>query len=148
MKNIDLSILVEDTIIYIRVACLIKTSRGFLFEKSRHGYVFALGGKIKLGESSYEAVTREIMEEVGIKVEKLKLRSVLENFFTNNNEKVQEICFLYETDEEFVNAIPEEFVEISIDDIDKYDIRPKKLVDIIKDEKESFKHIIIKQKYT
>ena len=47
----DLSILVQDTIINLRVAGLMKTSHRFLFKKSKKGYSFALGGRVKIGKN-------------------------------------------------------------------------------------------------
>ena len=140
----DLAITVQDTIIYIRVAALVKTSRGFLFERSKKGYIFLPGGKVKLGESSEDAIKREIMEEIGMKAERTTLVSILENFYFNDKEKVQEICFVFKIDEDFTGIIPDGFTEVSIEDISKYDVRPKPMVDILKNKDKLFKHIIIK----
>ena len=140
----DLSIKVQDTTLNIRVAGLVKTTNGFLFEKSKNGYIFTIGGRVRVGESTHEALIREVMEEIGMKAEKVTLRSVIENFYTSSNEKVQEICFVYEVDNEFTGAIPPEFIQVTVEDIDKYDVRPKPIIDLLKSEKGSFKHIIIK----
>lgn len=141
----DLSIQVQDTIINIRVAGLMKTPNGFLFEKHKNGYIFALGGRVKLGETSRATMIRETLEEIGTEVKQFTLCSVIENFFTNGNQKTQEICFVYKIDEVFAGIVPPEFIEISLEDIDKYDIKPKRIVDILKSKENSFKHIIIKE---
>jgi hypothetical protein len=60
------------------------------------------------------------------------------------NEKVHEICFVYKTDIVFNGNIPKGFVEVSIEDIDKYEIRPSNVVEILKNEDDSFRHIVIK----
>lgn len=122
-----------------------KTPNGFLFEKSKKGYLFALGGRIKIGETSREAMIRETIEEIGVEVKELTLCSVIENFFVSENQKVQEICFVYKIDEIFNEIVPPLFVEVPIEDLDKYDIRPNKLVDVLKSEGNSFKHIIVKE---
>ncbi len=140
----DLSILVEDTIVYIRVAGIIKTPRGFLFEKSKKGHIRTLGGKVMLNETSEKAIKREIMEEIGMQIEELTLCSVIENLYTTNVEKVHEICFVYKIGACFDGIISEGFIEVPIKDIDKYDIRPSSIVDILKSKEESFKHIIFK----
>lgn len=140
----DLSITVQDTRVNIRVAGLIKTAKGYIFEKSEKGYVFMLGGRVKLGESTHEAIVREIKEEIGMDSGNLTLRSVIENFYTNNNEKVQEICFVYEINEVFTGIVPSEFVEVQIDDFKNYDIKPALIVEILKGERDSFKHIVVK----
>lgn len=141
----DLSILVGGTILYIRVAGLIKTPRGFLFEKkSDREYVFALGGKVMINETSKEAMKREIMEEIGIEVGDLTLCSVIENLYTKATEKVHEICFVYKINTIFTGVIPDGFVEVPIEDIDKFDVRPSPVVGILKGKENSFKHIILK----
>jgi len=140
----DLSILVQDTIVYIRVAGLIKTPHGFLFEKSKSGYIRTVGGKVMLNETSEEAIKREIIEEIGMEVINLTLCSVVENLYTKATEKVHEICFVYRIGDIFESVIPEGFVEVPIEDIDKFDVRPSSIVDILKSKESSFKHIIQK----
>jgi 8-oxo-dGTP pyrophosphatase MutT (NUDIX family) len=122
----------------------VKTPRGFLFEKSPKGYIYTVGGKVKLNESSHEAMKREIIEELGVGANEMTLRSVLENFYTTATEKVHEICFVYEIDEEFNGTVPAEFIEVSINEINAYEIKPIQIVDILKSDKNSFKHIIVK----
>lgn len=142
----DLSIKLEDTRLYIRVAGLVKTPKGYLFEERKGQYIFPIGGKIKLGETSKEAAIREIIEEIGFVTKELKSRGAIENHYTNmsDGEKVQEICFVYEVEEEFTGQVPGEFVEIQIQDIDKHVVKPLPIVEILKDGTKSFKHIIIK----
>jgi 8-oxo-dGTP pyrophosphatase MutT (NUDIX family) len=68
----DLSIPIQDTTLYIRVAGIIKTNSGYLFEwdKSRQSYIYTVGGKIKLNETSEEALKREVFEEIGFEFKK------------------------------------------------------------------------------
>ena len=139
----DLSILVQDTILYIRVAGLVKTQQGYLFEKSTDGsYIYTLGGKVKINETSEEAIKREIMEEIGMEVKDLTLCSVMENIYQKKEKKVHEICFIYSITNIFEDTLPEGFVEVLIDDIGKFDIRPSSIVEILQTEGNSFKHII------
>lgn len=138
----DLSILVEETRVYIRVAGIVRTPNGFIFEKSKDGYLFTLGGKIKLNETSREAIKREIMEEIGMQVEHLTLRSVIENLYKKGAEKVHEICFVYNVDDIFEATIPKGFLEVPMSDFNKFDIKPSSLVSILKDSKGTFEHII------
>ena len=60
-----------------------------------------LGGGIEFGESSQEAMLREISEEIGTEVENLNLIKVIENIFTYEGKQGHEIVFVY--DAEFVD---------------------------------------------
>ncbi len=140
----DLSIKLENTTLYIRVAVLIKGTKGYLFEKSSKGYIFTVGGKVKLNESSLEAVIREVEEELGFTPKDLNLRATLENFYSNNGEDVHEICFVYEVGDVYKLDIPKNFIEVAPEDINNHDVRPKPIIDLINNNNTSFKSIIIK----
>ena len=117
----DLSIGVGDATLYIRVAVIIKTKGGeYIFEKREDLYLFTVGGKIKINESSVDAAQREIEEELGIQINKLNPRAVIENFYTYNSEKVHEICFVYESIDTYDDVLPSEFVSVADDALDKY----------------------------
>lgn len=120
----DLSISVGDSKLKIRVAGLIKTEKGYIFEKSEKGYLFPVGGKIMVNEPSKKAIIREIKEELNIDIEGFVLKSVLENFYTKASEKVHEICFVYETTEKFSGPLPADFIDIPVSEFSKYDIQP------------------------
>ncbi|MDQ5927907.1 MAG: hypothetical protein QG633_345 [Patescibacteria group bacterium] len=143
-SKMDLSINLENTTLYIRVAGLVKTSKGFLFEKSHKGYIYTVGGKIKLNESSEDAIKREVMEELGMRFEHFALRSVIENFFVKGTEKVHEICFVYDIEDLFEGPLPEGFIEVPIEDLDKHDIRPDVVTPLLKEGGDTIKHIIKK----
>jgi len=138
----NLSVIIEKSVLNIRVAVILKNSSGYLFEKSKKGYIYLVGGRIKLGESSQEAALREVMEELNTKVDKIKLRSVIENFFSTENGDVHELCFVYEAENEFAGDLPKGFISVSKDDLESHDIRPSAISDILKDENKSFKHIV------
>jgi 8-oxo-dGTP pyrophosphatase MutT (NUDIX family) len=140
----DLSIKIENTTLYIRVAVLIKGTKGYLFEKSSKGYIFTVGGKVKLNESSLEAVVREVEEELGFTPTDLNLKATLENFYSNNGENVHEICFVYEVGDVYQLTIPENFIEVSPEDINSHDVRPKPIIDLVTSNNPLFKSIIVK----
>jgi hypothetical protein len=60
-----------------------------------------LDGGIEFGESSQEAMLREINEEISIEVEKLRLIKVIENIFVYEGKQGHEVVFVY--DAEFVD---------------------------------------------
>lgn len=142
----DLSIPIQDTTLYIRVAGIIKTNSGYLFEwdKSRQSYIYTVGGKIKLNETSEEALKREVFEEIGFEFNDFSLCSVMENLFTKGDKKVHEICFIYEINDIFQGELPDGFIEVTPENIHQYDVRPTPMYDLIKNHKDTFKHIIQK----
>jgi ADP-ribose pyrophosphatase YjhB (NUDIX family) len=58
--------------------------------------VWALpGGRPEMGETSREALAREMVEEIGLQVEIGRLLWIVENFFTNAGQRFHEIGFYY-----------------------------------------------------
>ena len=56
------------------------------------------GGGIEFGETSLQAATREIKEEIGATLINAKFLTVLENIFTYNGAMGHEMIFLYKGD--------------------------------------------------
>jgi 8-oxo-dGTP pyrophosphatase MutT (NUDIX family) len=121
----DLSIDLNNTILYIRVAVLIKGQNGYIFEKHKDDYVFIVGGKIQLNETSLQAAKRELKEELNLDIIDLKFKSIIENIYKKpTGQKVHEICFLYETASIYDKPLDDDFVEINNQNKDDFDIRP------------------------
>jgi 8-oxo-dGTP pyrophosphatase MutT (NUDIX family) len=151
-QQTDLTLLLNDTFLNIRVAILLETPNGFVFERSKDGYLFALGGRVKINETSEEAAAREIFEELKLTDLKLDLISIIENFFSvDNGKKYHEINFVYRT---ITNEAPDlsQFVSdsgnvgyayIKKEDFENYDIRPRALKELIKSVK-AFTHLVNK----
>lgn len=55
-----------------------------------------LGGGINFGETSRDALVREMREELGAEVEGLHLVDVIESIFTHNGQMGHEIVFVYD----------------------------------------------------
>ena len=55
-----------------------------------------VGGSLQFGETSREAVVRELDEELGFELSDLRLLGVLENIFTCEGRDAHEIVFVYE----------------------------------------------------
>jgi ADP-ribose pyrophosphatase YjhB (NUDIX family) len=85
------------------VVCLFRkggrilVSEGFDSSKGEH-YCRPLGGGIEFGESSRDALRREMREEVGAEVENLELVGVLENIFTFEGARGHEVVFVYDAE--------------------------------------------------
>jgi ADP-ribose pyrophosphatase YjhB (NUDIX family) len=59
-------------------------------------YARPLGGGIEVGETSAQAIVREIREEIGQEISDLRLLGVLENIFTCEGRRGHEIVFVYD----------------------------------------------------
>ncbi|MDZ7798244.1 MAG: NUDIX domain-containing protein [Patescibacteria group bacterium] len=149
----DLTILLEETFLNIRVAILLETPSGFVFEKSKDGYIFLLGGRVKLNETTQEAASREMFEELKLENIDIEMISVIENFFsTADNKNIHEINFVYKA------TLPQSidlsiftsdngnngYCYIKMDKFDKHDIRPKIIKEFLKNKK-SFVHLITRE---
>jgi len=72
-------------------------SLGYDRVKDEHFYRL-FGGSIEYGETSTQAIKREIKEELGCKVLNLKYVGIIENIFTFNGRLGHQIAFLYQGD--------------------------------------------------
>ena len=59
-------------------------------------YARPLGGGVEVGETSEQAIVREIREEIGAEVRDLKLLGVLENLFELEGKQHHEVVFVYD----------------------------------------------------
>ena len=155
MQKGDLQFVVEDTVFSYRVVVLLNTPDGYIFEKSGHGYLFAVGGKASINEDSSESAKRELQEELGLNVSELKLVAAIENFFVLPGEggKYHELSLVYRVDIETSldlskiesgNSHNLGFVAIKSEDFGIVDIKPSVLPKIILENKD-FVHIINKE---
>jgi len=58
--------------------------------------VFLPGGRVQRGESSLDAIHREMKEELNADIQAPKLKYVIENFFWRHDKKFHEYGFYYE----------------------------------------------------
>ena len=134
----------------------IKDNKILLVDMDDSGFLCLLGGHVELGEKTENALIRELLEETKKKIKIKKYLGVMENYFVNKYSiKIHEICFYYLIDfveniklDDFTvfeddNAKTKlEYHFIDIKDIDKYDVRPSILKEIVKNNLE-FKHYVI-----
>ena len=93
-----------------RVAGIFVNDSKILLQKcEKDNYYSLIGGRVKYGETTIEALIREIQEEIGIKVNKkeTKLINVSENFFKYNGKEFHELLFIYKIKNKQVNQISE-----------------------------------------
>lgn len=92
MKENDICINNENAKFNFRVAAIFRYNNKVLIQKSEKDDFYGLiGGRVKLGEKTIEALKRKIKEEVDfdIKEENCKLLRVCENFFSYNFVTIQ-----------------------------------------------------------
>ena len=143
--NKDLELYIDDYKFKVRVAGVI-TSNNYLLVESYNEEAYTLpGGHIEINETSESAIKRELKEELDFNIEVDKFIGLIENFFINNkNEKTHCLDFFYkcstkvdnyddfETDE-IDHGIPihHTYKWIKIDELDKYNLKPQNIINII-----------------
>ena len=137
---------------------IIRNNKLLLVDMDDSGFLCLPGGYVELGETTEEAVKRELVEEIGKDVIIKKYLGVVENYFINKfSKKMHEISFYYvmdfvgtdieETDFTLIendkgHKIKLDFKWININEIDKFDIRPNFLKDLFKNNNLEFNHLI------
>lgn len=95
----DILFQTETDVFSYRVAGILIHDGKVLLQKPRNddGYAFP-GGHVGFGETSIEALIRELKEELGMEVKVLGLRFVGEVFFSWNHKPCHQISLFYEVD--------------------------------------------------
>ena len=142
----DLSVILEDKKLNIRTTAVIIHENKLLVHKNANEDFCALvGGRIKIGENSEEAIKREIFEEMGKKIEIQKYLTTIENFFKADDMTYHEIMFVYkadfenEEDKKIITTIKNiegenelKYKWVSIDELEKANLQPVILRNMIK----------------
>lgn len=98
------------SICLFRNGCRILVSEDFDSVKQDY-FCRPLGGGIEFGESSRDALIREVKEEINLEIENLRLLHIMENIFVCEGQQGHEIVFVYDAD--FVNTALYQQEEIS-----------------------------------
>ena len=145
----DISINVEDYKLNVRAAAIIIHNNKILVHKNIHeDYYALLGGRVQIGEDSETTIKREILEELGKKIEITGYISTIENLFHNQDKKFHEIMFVYkaefknEEDKKIEHTIKniegEDYLRyewLELNNIDEHIIKPEKIKSILKNGK-------------
>jgi len=138
---------------------VIKNNKILLVDMDDSGFLCLPGGYVELGETTEQACLREFQEEVKKNLKIDKYCGVIENFFKNKyNKNIHEISFYYtltsisefDTNDFMLmendkgNIIKLDFRWIDLKKLDKYDIRPKFLKEILKNNL-IFNHLVINE---
>ena len=142
----DITLNVEDYLLNVRASGIIIHDNKILLHKNINEEHYALiGGRVAIGESSEEALKREVMEEMGKEVDIIEGLTTVENFFQMKDSKYYEILFVHRL--EFKNEDDKKILEtiknvegkdylryewIDIDKIEKYPLKPKVIKEMLK----------------
>lgn len=142
----DLTIDIDNYKLNIRSGGIIIHNNKVLVHRNVNKKHYCLpGGRVEIGENSVETIKREIYEELGKEVEVLDYAATVENFFEMEHQSFHEIYFIHKIDfknEEdkkiehiMYNIEGKEYLQyewLDLDEIEKYNILPKCLKDILK----------------
>ncbi|MFJ1626744.1 NUDIX domain-containing protein [Marinilactibacillus psychrotolerans] len=90
----DLTVRTQEGKLNLRVAAWITDENKILVSTFPDGNMSLPGGRIKFGETTLEAVKREILEETGEKLLNPVLYAVIENFYERDDE-IHELLFIF-----------------------------------------------------
>jgi ADP-ribose pyrophosphatase YjhB (NUDIX family) len=137
----DIKMEVEGKKFSYRSSCIIKDKehKHIIVNNMRiikdHEAFLLPGGRLNILENSYDAIVREIEEELGIKLD-YKLISIQENIANNIKFHMLEFVFYAEVDSfDAIKTLDDgwdKFKIIDIENLDNYDIRPKSVKKLIK----------------
>lgn len=156
MKGQDLSFKTEQGGFTYRVgAIIIKDNKLLMAKNKSEPYYYSIGGKVKINETSEEAVIRETFEETGVIFEIDRLAFIYERFFDVKSEHFHQLVFFYLMKEnsnvDFTSEEKETLHWLSFESLDKNNLIPEflntSLLEKIKslDDKADIKHVIIRE---
>ena len=145
----DITIDVEDYKLNVRASGIIIHNNKILAHHNVKGNHYALiGGRISIGEDSEIAIKREVLEELGKKVEITGYMATIENFFEMKGSKYHEILFVHKL--EFENEEDKKILEnlknvegkdylvyewIDLNELHRYDLRPNVIKKVLMENK-------------
>jgi len=99
--NKDLSVMIDDVKLNVRVGAIIRYNGKILVEKNNSvDFGVIPGGRVKALESSKAALIREVQEEIGVDLTNVEMNIVssIENFFEFDGKKYHELYYVYNVD--------------------------------------------------
>lgn len=129
-----------------RAAAIIIEEGCVLFAgNEKSNYYYSIGGGVHMGETAYDAVLREVLEETGIMYRVERLAVVHENLFNESSGTLKgldchEICFYFLmkprgtkelNSNSYSQGVKEEMKWIPIEDLDKYKAYPSFMKDYV-----------------
>lgn len=147
----DIRTFFNETKFDIRSCGILKKEDKVLISNEEDGSQTLPGGAIKIGETTEQAVVRELLEETNLHVKVERLVAVVENFFILDNIPYQQLIFVYELS--LVTTSIKEICckeeTVSSEWLKKNEIRalkPHILEQLIYQPKQEFQHLINKER--
>lgn len=156
--EIDCGFTKENKWFRYRAAAIIVEDGYVLFAgNEKDDYFYSIGGGVHVGETSEDAVIREVFEETGVRYEIDHLAVIHENFFNESTSDAvsgldcHEISFYYLmkprgtrelSSNSFTQGVRESMHWIRIDDLDKYKAFPTFLKYFLNSKHEGIEHIV------
>ena len=145
----DITIDVGNHKLNVRAACIIKHNNKILVHRNiNKDHYCLIGGRVEIGESSEDAIKREVQEELGKEIQIDCYISTVENFFKMKDSKYHEYMFIYQAEfkeekdklieDTLQNMEGKDFLRyewLDLNKIDNYTILPKVIKEILKEDK-------------
>ena len=144
----DLTIDFSNYKLNVRAGVIIIHDNKLLVHKNAHDdYYAVVGGRVQTGEDSAHTLKREILEEMGKKIEIIEYVATIENFFKGEDKIYHEIMFVYkaefedEEDKKITTTIQNiegedlSYEWIDLDKLDNEPLRPNIMKKILKENK-------------
>ena len=140
-----------------RAAAIIVEGNCVLFARNEvDDYYYSVGGAVHMGETSEEAVKREVFEETGVRYEVDRLAVIHENFFIGTSGlkgvDFHEVTFYYimkpmgkrdfTSESTTMSGVKETMHWVSIDELDKFKAYPTFMKEFLRSEHNGVEHII------
>ena len=94
-------------------AIIIHDNKVLMVKNENFPYYYTVGGRVNIGETSEEAVVREVFEETGIRLEIDRLAFIHENYFVGS---------IFDAVDEFYHEVALYYLMKQSDDIKKYQL--------------------------
>lgn len=145
----------------VRVSAVLIINNKLLVNKYSEDSYCLPGGYVELGETSFDAIKREIKEELNAEIEVERIMGFCENFFTNiRKERTHGIDFYYKvkpidlnsinlndydyTENDHGYEIIHHFKWLDINKLENYNLLPNEIIKYIKEDDINIFHRIIK----
>ena len=151
MNNMtDITFDLKGTVISLRAGALIRHSRQVLIcRPPEERWWYVPGGSIVTGETSLEAIKRELEEEIQGNYEIEQPSLFAESFFTVDNRRYQQFCVYYEVSwlgspADLVGKSHEEFRWVKVRDLRSYPLKPDYIASVLTKKPSTLRHMIFR----